>query len=218
MRRTMLICGMEISAPGFEARWREGCAGLARADPIMCSLIVRYPGERLAPHGDLFASLSRAVVGQQISVLAAERIWSRVADLVAEVTPESVLGADPVALRGCGLTARKTDYIRGLAGEARVNRDGWAALCDVPDEAVFVALTRLHGVGPWTAQMAMIFALGRLDVLPAGDVGLQRVAGERYGCQRSRQALAGLAQAWRPWRTIAVWYLWRDLDPVPVAY
>jgi len=184
----------------------------------MGQLIACYPGERLEPHGDVFHTLVRAVVGQQISVLAAERIWSRVVTLLGSVKPERVAESKLELLQGCGLTARKTSYLGGLADHGVAHRDAWERLPGLDDAALERALTDLRGVGPWTAQMAMIFALGRLDVLPAADIGLQRVVAECYGVPRSPEALLGLAQGWRPWRTIAIWYLWRDLDPVPVAY
>lgn len=184
----------------------------------MGRLIARYPGERLEPHGDVFHTLVRAVVGQQISVLAAERIWSRVVTLLGSVKPERVAESKLELLQGCGLTARKTSYLAGLADHGVAHRDAWERLPGLDDAALERALTDLRGVGPWTAQMAMIFALGRLDVLPAADIGLQRVVAECYGVPRSPEALLGLAQGWRPWRTIAIWYLWRDLDPLPVAY
>lgn len=202
----------------FAADWARGCRELARADQVIEDLIARYSGERLEPHGDVLHTLVRAVVGQQISVMAAEQIWSRVLALLGPVTPGCIAKADLEALRNCGLTVRKTAYLAGLADHVAAHPDSWGCVPDLDDVALERALTDLRGVGPWTAQMAMIFALGRLDVLPSADIGLQRVAAERYGIARSAASLTQLAQGWRPWRTIAIWYLWRDLDPVPVAY
>jgi DNA-3-methyladenine glycosylase II len=214
----MLVCAMETSSLLFSARWAAACADLTRSDPVMRDLVARYPRETLEPHGDLFRTLCRAVVGQQISVLAAEKIWSRVETLLGQVTCRRVGEVDAAALLACGLTARKAAYLRALADAAQEHAEAWESYARLGDEALFGALTQLHGIGPWTAHMAMIFAFGRLDILPLGDVGLQRVVSEHYGCARSAASLALQGETWRPWRTVAVWYLWRDLDPVPVAY
>ncbi|MGY8996686.1 MAG: DNA-3-methyladenine glycosylase family protein [Alphaproteobacteria bacterium] len=209
---------MALGSEAFAAEWARGCVELACRDGVMHQLIARYPDERLEPHGDVFLTLVRAVVGQQISVLAAERIWSRVVALLGSVRPERIAESDHDVLQGCGLTARKTSYLEGLADHVVAHPDAWGRLPVLDDAALEHALTELRGVGPWTAQMAMIFALGRLDVLPAADIGLQRVVADRYGIPRSAESLLELSESWRPWRTLAVWYLWRDLDPIPVAY
>lgn len=194
------------------AGWAAGCTLLARRDSVMADLIAAYGDERLEPHGDVFATLMRAVTGQQISVLAAERIWQRILDRLAAPTPDAVLSAGEAALVGCGLTRRKAACLVAIA-------DGLAAGTALPDSRE--ALLALPGVGPWTADMVAIFALGEADIMPLGDVGLHRAIADRYGIARGeldRDRLLGLAEPWRPWRSIAVWYLWRDLDPVPVAY
>jgi len=206
-----------MSTPAFHAAWAQGCRALATCEPGLACLIERYDGEALAPHGDVFFTLARAITGQQISVLAAERIWSRVRTSVGAVTPAHVAAARTEDLLACGLTRSKAAYLKSLAESFSASR---ALPCwhDLGEGDLLAALTTLRGVGPWTAQMAMIFALGRLDVLPLADIGLQRAASGRFGIDRSAEALAIRAESWRPWRTIAVWHLWRDLDPVPVVY
>ena len=194
------------------ADWTAGSAHLARTDPVMAGLIAAYAGERLQPHGDVFATLARAITGQQISVPAAESIWQRLLALLGEPRPGAVLAAGEAALAGCGLTRRKAACLTAIAGEI-------AAGAALP--ASREALLALPGVGPWTADMVAIFALGEADVLPLADIGLQRAIAGLYGIDRAsvdRRRMEELAESWRPWRTIAVWYLWRDLDPVPVAY
>jgi DNA-3-methyladenine glycosylase II len=154
----------------------------------------------------------RAVTGQQISVLAAERIWQRLLARLGRPSPDAVLSAGEEALAACGLTRRKAASLVAIAGGLATG----AALPDSRD-----ALLALPGVGPWTADMVAIFALGEGDIMPLGDVGLHRAIADRYGITRQeldRERLLALAEPWRPWRSIAVWYLWRDLDPVPVAY
>lgn len=196
-----------------QAQWNLGRRHLAGVDVVLAELIARYGDERLEPHGDVFATLARAIAGQQISVLAAERIWLRVLDLLGEVSPQTVMAAGEGALAGCGLTRRKAASLVAIAqGIAYGDRA-------VP--ASRQELLALPGVGPWTADMVAIFALGAADVLPLGDIGLQRAIVARYGLPRAALEGGGLerlARPWRPWRSIAVWYLWRDLDPVPVVY
>ena len=194
------------------AEWTAGCAHLARADPVMAGLVAAYAGERLQPHGDVFATLARAITGQQISVPAAERIWQRLLGLLGEPGTGAVVAAGEAALAGCGLTRRKAACLTAIAAAVEAG----AAL-----PASREALLALPGVGPWTADMVAIFALGEPDILPLADIGLQRAIAGHYGIDREaldRRRMEELALSWRPWRTIAVWYLWRDLDPVPVAY
>lgn len=194
-------------------RWQEGCRHLCRIDPHLATLVARYAGERLEPHGDVFSTLARAITGQQISVLAAERIWSRLCALLGRVTPEAVLGTGAEALAGCGLTRRKAASLEAIARGIAI--DGRAMPSRRAD------LLALSGVGPWTADMVAIFALGEADILPVGDIGLQKAVAARYGLAREvvdGLGLERMARSWRPWRSIAVWHLWRDLDPVPVIY
>jgi len=192
--------------------WAAGCRHLAGADAVLAELIARYGDERLEPHGDVFATLARAITGQQISVLAAERIWQRLLDCLEKATPAAVLAMGEPALAGCGLTRRKAASLTAIAA-------GIEAGSAIPDSRE--ALLALPGVGPWTADMVAIFALGAPDVLPLGDIGLHRAIAASYGVDRrtlDHDGLQRFALPWRPWRSIAVWYLWRDLDPLPVSY
>lgn len=190
--------------------WVRACHHLGAADPVMARLTARYEGEALLPHGDVFRTLARAVTGQQISVPAAERIWLRLVERLGEATPEGVLAAGADAMAACGLTRRKAAALAAIA-------QGWGETVPGTREA----LLALPGVGPWTADMVAIFARGESDILPLADIGLHRAVALHYGVARhglDRAALERLAAPWRPWRSVAVWYLWRDLDPVPVAY
>lgn len=200
--------------PGRFARiWWQATETLCRRDPLLGAVIERYPGERLEPHGDLFRSLMRAIVGQQISVIASERIWDRLIRNLAAITPPEVARVDVSTMRDCGLTRNKA---RSIAAAASV----MVTWQDTPSESgeIRQRLLALGGVGPWTVDMVLIFAAGDLDVLPVADIGLQRAVAAVYGCPRSPDAVRSRATAWRPWRTVATWYLWRDLDPLPVAY
>ena len=208
-------------ANGAPSYWWSAAADLSQRDSILAPIIAQFPGEALEPHGDVFRTLARAIVGQQISVLAAEHIWRRLLSVVGGVSPDHVAGTSVDRLRGCGLTRRKAGYLISIARMIPTGDTRWRQWLELNDDDLHGHLTGLSGVGPWTSQMVMIFAAGRADVLPTGDVGLRRVAGRYYG--RGDQALSidqlvDVAEGWRPWRSVAVWYLWRSVDPVPVVY
>ena len=204
---------MLIEPGRFADTWRRAAGTLCRRDPRLATVIERYPGERLEPHGDIFRSLIRAIVGQQISVMASEKIWNRLTRDLAEITPREVAPMDAATMRNCGLSRTKAHSIAAAAGVM-------AAWQDTPlqSEDIRRRLLALKGVGPWTVDMVLIFAAGDLDVLPVADIGLQRSVAAVYGCARSPDAVSARATLWRPWCTVATWYLWRDLDPLPVAY
>lgn len=193
---------------------------LACSDPVMGTLIERYAGLTLVSRGDPFETLARAVVGQQISVKAADTIWGRLTVALPLLNPAAVLTAGRDNLRVCGLSARKVDYLLDLAGhfaDGRLQPAQWFAMTDA---AVIEELTAVRGIGVWTAEMFLIFNLLRPDIFPVDDIGLQKAVALHYfsGSRPARKELLALGECWRPWRSVATWYLWRSLDPVPVAY
>lgn len=186
----------------------------------MAGLIERYAGLGLSSRGDAFGTLARSIVGQQISVKAADAVWARFAAAVGAVTPAAVLAAGPAGLTDCGLSKRKIEYVVDLAGHfasGRIEPSRWARM---EDDAIIGELVDVRGIGRWTAEMFLIFNLLRPDVFPLDDIGLQRAAFGFYfgGEKQPRRVLAELGERWRPWRTVATWYLWRSLDPIPVEY
>lgn len=200
--------------------WQQACAELAAADPVLDTLVERYRGGVLVSRGDPFSTLARSIVGQQISVKAADSVWARVAAALPQIAPDAVLAATPEDLRACGLSARKVEYLGDLArhfsdGEIDVGR--WAALSDAE---IIAELTAVRGIGVWTAEMFLIFNQLRPDVFPLDDIGLQKAVAQHYcaGERPPRKALAEFGERWRPWRSVATWYLWRSLDPLPVEY
>ena len=202
------------------AYWPAACAELAAADPVMAALIARYPDAVLADRGDPFQTLARAIVGQQISVKAADSIWTRFAALAEAVAPERIAALDPEALAACGLSRRKAEYLCDLAGhfvDGRIEPARWAQM---DDEAVIGELTDVRGIGRWTAEMFLIFSLRRPDVWPVDDIGLQKAVALHYlnNERPTLQALRRHGERHAPWRTVATWYLWRSLDPVVVQY
>lgn len=196
------------------AHWAEARSALRAADPTLAAIIDAVGNRALERRHDPFVSLARAIVGQQLSTAAAKTIWERVLSEVTVLTPEAILSAERAALRACGLSERKTDYLGMLArgfAEGGVDPAAWKAM---DDEAVIEDLTRLPGIGRWTAEMFLIFHLLRPDVLPLADVGVQRALRLHYGngAALGPRKLARVTNPWRPWRSVATWYLWRSLE------
>ena len=210
-----------IATPDY---WDDACRHLARRDRVMKKLIPRFAEGRLQSRGDAFTTLARSVVGQQISVKAAQTVWERLVALVdggaAALTPASVLALDARQLRGAGLSARKAEYLADLArhfesGQVHVRQ--WQHM---DDAAIIDELVAIRGIGRWTAEMFLIFHLLRPDVLPLDDVGLLKGISLNYfsGEPVSRAEAREIGEAWSPFCSVATWYIWRSLDPLPVAY
>ena len=186
----------------------------------MAELVQRFTVDSLVSRGDPFSTLARSIVGQQISVKAADSVWSRVSALLPVLTTETVLAATTEELRACGLSARKVEYLGDLArhfADGQIHLKRWAAMSDA---AIIIELTAVRGIGIWTAEMFLIFNQLRPDVFPLDDIGLQKAVAQFYfqGERVTRPVLAAFGERWRPWRSVATWYLWRSLDPVPIAY
>jgi DNA-3-methyladenine glycosylase II len=190
----------------------EPSRALAAADPELGALIDRVGRVDGSFVGGGFAVIARSIVSQQLSEKAASTIWGRVADSVG-TTAESLAGADAETLRATGLSGRKVEYLQGIARSTLTGEISWDGLAQLDDEAVIEELVRLRGVGRWTAEMYLIFALGRLDVLALDDQGLRNSAGRAMGLGRSatRDELEERGQLWRPWRSIASLWLWGDV-------
>jgi len=199
--------------------WNDACRQLSRKDPVMKALIHSYPNSILRSRGNAFETLLRAIVGQQISLKAADAVWSRLC-AVTPIQTGAVSQLAPDQLRSCGLSRMKAEYCRDLAGhfvEGRIRPRRWARM---EDEVIIAELIDVRGIGRWTAEMFLIFHLLRPNVWPVDDLGLLKALslhyaeGEKITPQRARE----MGEAWQPWRTVATWYLWRSLDPIPVEY
>lgn len=185
---------------------------LAMADPELGALIDRV-GHVDAPfRGGGFSVIARSIVSQQLSEKAASTIWGRVAEQVGS-SPESLAGAPVGALRAAGLSGRKVEYLQGIAQRTLSGEIDWDSLDALDDESVIDELVSLRGVGRWTAEMYLIFALGRPDVLAVDDLGLRNSAGKALGLDRpaTRDELAERGERWRPWRSAASLWLWGDV-------
>ena len=200
--------------------WDRAKRALAKRDAVMKDIIRSRPKVYLMRRGEPFLTLARAICGQQISVKAAQSVWDRVVRCCGEVTPEKVLARKRPELRACGLSDRKTEYIADLAqhfADGRIHARDWPRMSD---EEIIAELTDVRGSGRWTAEMFLMFNLLRPDVLPLDDLGLQKGIRVSYfkGRKVSLARMRKLGERWRPYRSVATWYLWRSLDPVPVEY
>lgn len=211
------MSGGLLATPGY---WDDARRHLSRRDRVMKRLIAGHGDACLQTRGDAFTTLARSIVGQQISVKAAQSVWERVAERTGTMTPGALRALTAPALRECGLSARKVEYLLDLAchfDEGRLHVAQWAAM---DDESIIDELVAVRGIGRWTAEMFLIFHLMRPDVLPLDDVGLLKGISVNYfsGEPVSRAEAREVGDAWAPFRTVATWYIWRSLDPLPVAY
>ena len=203
---------MQVGEPVW---WNEALKHFA-GDPIMSDCITTYGREGLQGRGDLFYTIVRSIIGQQISVIAAESIWNRFEAKVGSVTPENVLRFSKEEIASCGITRPKSGYILGLANASD-------ELLNFPYSESTEAEIRKHliqfkGVGPWTAEMVMIFSLLLPDVYSPKDIGLVNAIKRLFPGVETMDEAEEVATQWAPYRTMACWYLWRTLDPIPVEY
>ncbi len=202
------------------AYWHEAARLLSKRDPVLKKLVRAFPEANLRSRGNAFSTLARSITGQQISVKAAQSVWNRVAAAVGKISPENVLAKNDEELRNCGLSWQKVAYIKDLAlhfADGRIKPRRWAR---EDEETIIRELAEVKGIGRWTAEMFLMFYLLRPNVLPVDDIGLQRAMERHYnqGAPLSKDEMRKIAQCWEPWCTVATWYMWRSLDPVPVEY
>jgi DNA-3-methyladenine glycosylase II len=210
-----------IAVPDY---WDDACRHLGKRDRVMRKLIPKFGEARLQSRGDAFTTLARSIVGQQISVKAAQSVWGKLVEAIGgpstRVEPAAMLEVNATALRGAGLSARKCEYLVDLAHhfeDGRVHPKQWQQM---EDEAIVDELVAIRGIGRWTAEMFLIFHLLRPDVLPLDDLGLIKGISVNYfsGEPVSRAEAREVGEAWTPFRSVATWYIWRSLDPLPVDY
>ena len=215
-----------VQTPGLSAEaarpeyWDKACADLVKRDRILKKLIPKFGPVHLINRDDPFTTLARSVVGQQISVTAAQAIWKRVEGACPTLAPQQFIRVGPAKLQSCGLSKRKSEYILDVAQHfvsGALHVDSWTSM---EDEAVIAELTQIRGIGRWTAEMFLIFNLSRPDVLPLDDLGLIQAISVNYfsGEPVTRSEAREVAANWEPWRTVATWYMWRSLYPVPADH
>lgn len=214
-----MTAGVSLSTPGY---WEEACKHLAKRDRVLRKLIPALGEGRLESRGDAFTTLARSIVGQQISMKAAQSVWRRFTELMAVdaqvVLPDAVLSLSVEVMRSAGLSGRKVEYLSDLAlhfQAGKVHVPQWESM---GDEAIIEELVAIRGIGRWTAEMFLIFHLMRPNVMPLDDVGLIKGISVNYfsGEPVSRAEAREVGEAWAPFRSVATWYLWRSLDPAPV--
>ena len=195
---------------------------LMRRDPVLAPIIKKYGscGIKTGRETDIFCGLVQAIVSQQLSTRAAATIYGRLQALMPDAgppTPEALLPLSDEALRGVGLSRQKASYMRDLARkvlEGSVKTDG---LPEMSDEEVVAELTKIKGIGRWTVEMILIFRLARPDILPVGDLGIVKAIQKAYGLRKPPDAarMQKIAERWRPYRSVASWYLWASLENKP---
>jgi DNA-3-methyladenine glycosylase II len=200
--------------------WEEACKHLVKKDRVMKRLIPQFGDACLQSRGDPFITLARSIVGQQISVKAAQSVWDKFAVLPRKLTPANVLKLKVDDMRAAGLSARKVEYLVDLSlnfdsGNLQIKK--WS---EMDDETIIAELIAIRGIGRWTAEMFLIFHLLRPNVLPLDDVGLINGISKNYfsGESVSRSEAREVSAPWAPYRSVATWYIWRSLDPLPVDY
>jgi DNA-3-methyladenine glycosylase II len=213
------------TAPSLVADfWDDACKHLVKRDRVMKKLIPRLGEGRLESRGDAFTTLARSIVGQQISVKAAQAVWDRFVALTAgpshKLAPNAVLALDAPHIRAAGLSARKVEYLCDLAEHFQSGAVRPARWREMDDESIIEELVGIRGIGRWTAEMFLIFHLLRPNVLPLDDIGLIKGISVNYfsGEPVSRAEAREVGDAWAPYRSVATWYIWRSLDPMPVSY
>ena len=203
---------MEIGKP----HWWEDAISFLSNDDVLSQIIAKYPNEGLEGRGDIFYTFTRSIIGQQISVIAADAIWERLLNKVGDITPKNMAKYTQEEIASCGLTRPKASYILGVANQAdEFLNQNWE---DMNDTELHNHLTKFRGIGPWTAEMIMIFAFLRPDIFSPGDVGLLNAVRKLVPNLQEKEEIKIFAERWAPYRTAASWFLWRTLDPVPVEY
>ena len=199
--------------------WEKGKKELKKIDKNIKKIIELYEFPSLTTREDMFYTLIRSIVGQQISVRAADTIWDKIVNEAKEIRPEIIYSMDENIMRDCGLSKRKVEYMKAVS-EKWLNGYDKINWYELSDEAVTEKLVEIRGIGKWTAEMILIFTLMRPDIFPMGDIGAIRALEKIYnkGKKMNKEQIEEIVKKWKPWRTIATWYLWRSIDPVPVQY
>jgi|TARA_A100001035_G_scaffold238407_1_gene203048 DNA-3-methyladenine glycosylase II len=200
--------------------WEKAKKDLIKKDKKLGRIIKNYPKDFLFSKSDPFYTLARSIVGQQISVVAAQAVWDRYEKKIKRVSPKNTLNMHFMTLKACGLSRQKISYLKSLSInliEKKINPDKWD---DYSDDQIIEELIKIKGVGRWTAEMFLIFNLCRPDVFPADDLGLIKGICNCYNINYpiTKEHAIRLSHKWKPYRSVATWYFWRSLDPIPVEY
>ena len=200
--------------------WEKAKKELKLKDRKLGKIIENYPKDFLFSKSDPFYTLARSIVGQQISVKAAQAVWNRVEDKLENIKPLDVIESHHMTLKSCGLSRQKILYLKSLSKafiSKKIKPKYWK---NMSDNEIICQLTQIKGIGKWTSEMFLIFNLCRPDVFPVDDVGLIKGICNCYNLEYpiAKEDAMRISEKWKPWRSVATWFFWRSLDPIPVEY
>ena len=201
--------------------WSSGIKHLSRVDPILSSVIKKYKKDSyLKCTNTVFKTFFSIILGQQISIEAANSIERKIKSQIKSITPKNVLNTSDNNFRSMGLSFRKAQYIKGIANLIVKNRNFFSSLSKMNDSDAIAALSTLYGIGPWSAEMFLIFQYNRQNILPVGDIGLINSFCDNYNIDKKNfsKTILRYKKIWEPYCTVATWYLWRDIDEDIVQY
>lgn len=205
----------------FSQKLRQAEVYLSKADGELAPIIKQSGPCRIKPHSDHYGELVSGIVGQQLSTKAAATIWKRVLDLFGGQmpTPQQLIAMDADKIRACGVSYPKIGYMKDLAAHILDKRLDLAHISTMPNEQLIEQLTAVKGIGDWSAHMFMMFGLGRLDILPVGDLGIRKAMMRLYKLKEMPDpamcAKIANRNRWHPYESVACWYLWQSLDNPP---
>ncbi len=200
--------------------WEKAKKDLIKRDKKLGSIIKNYPNDFLFSKSDPFYTLARSIVGQQISVKAAQAVWDKLENKTKTIEPNCISKMHFMSLRSCGLSRQKIKYLKSLSSaflQNKINPEKWKKYSD---EDIINELVLIKGIGRWTAEMYLIFNLCRPDIFPVDDIGLLRGICKCYNLSYpiKKETAIKMSENWKPYRSVATWYFWRSLDPIPVEY
>jgi len=200
--------------------WLLAINNLKKKDKILKEIINKYKSEKLHSKKNAFLTLAKSITGQQISVKAANSIWLRLEKKIKKIDPSNILKVKINGIKKCGFSKQKANYIFNLANFFKKNKNIENKWKKIEDEEVIDDLIKIKGIGRWTAEMFLIFYLLRPNIFPYSDIGLQKAVSVNYNLKYplKESEVKKLKKKWQPWSTVATWYLWRSLDPIPVKY
>jgi DNA-3-methyladenine glycosylase II len=200
--------------------WQKAKKTLSSKDNKLSKIIESYPQDFLFSKSDPFFTLARSIVGQQISVKAAQSVWNRLEAKVSKINPKIIAKTHSNTLKSVGLSRQKVSYLKNLAEafiEKKIKLNMWNKMTD---EEIVQDLIQIKGIGRWTAEMFLIFNLCRADIFPLDDIGMIKGLCKLYKISypAEKEKIIKIGTKWKPYRSVATWYLWRSLDPIPVEY
>ena len=200
--------------------WEKAKKVLISKDKKLGKIISNYPKDFLFSKSDPFYTLARSIVGQQISVKAAQAVWDKIENKAKCIEPNYISKMHFMSLKSCGLSRQKIKYLKSLSSafiQNKISPEKWKKYSD---EDIINELVLIKGIGRWTAEMFLIFNLCRPDVFPADDIGLLRGICKCYNLNYpiKKEVAIKMSEDWKPYRSVATWYFWRSLDPIPVEY